>query len=77
MPRTIDPGGPADDGMNAGARLDAARENERRLERRRDDARGTSTELATDVDLKAAREQVAAREAWLDWTARDYWVEGS
>lgn len=56
----------------AEARLDAAREGERRAKDRDDGARGAPAKLAAAVDLHEAREQVAAREAWMSWIKRDY-----
>jgi len=37
-----------------------------------DAATGSSTELAAFTELKAAEDQLAAREAWLLWIKRDY-----
>ena len=33
---------------------------------------GSSDELPTFVELRAAEEQLAAREAWLKWTESDF-----
>ena len=44
-----------------------------RLGGERESARGTSRELETDVLLRAANEEVVARERWLHWVEeRDY-----
>ena len=48
-------------------RLDAALGERDRLGGRFDAAVGTSTELGAYVRLRAAVDQVRAREAWLDW----------
>jgi len=48
-------------------RLDAALGERDRLGDRFDAAVGTSTELGAYVRLRAAVDQVRAREAWLDW----------
>ena len=72
MPRSIDPADRPDEEVRATSRLDAARGDQRRLERRRDRSRGGPAELATAADLHAADEQVAAREAWVTWLRRGY-----
>jgi hypothetical protein len=56
---------------NAAARLEAAVDHRRAREQRADAAAGTSGELGAVVDLHEAREQVAAREAWVTWIERD------
>jgi len=48
-------------------RLDAVLAEQDRLRQRHDAAIGTSTELGARVELRAAGDQVAAREAWLHW----------
>jgi hypothetical protein len=48
-------------------RLDAALDERDRLGGRFDAAVGTWTELGAYVRLRAAVDQVRAREAWLDW----------
>jgi hypothetical protein len=48
-------------------RLEAALLEQDRQGERFDAAVGTSTELGAYVRLRAAGEQVAAREAWLNW----------
>jgi hypothetical protein len=48
-------------------RLDAALGEQGRLRWRYDAARGTSSELGAYVRLRAAGEQVAARQGWLNW----------
>ena len=60
------------EGVRATARLDDAREDERRAQGRQDRASGAGEELAAASDLREAREQVAAREAWVGWLERDY-----
>jgi hypothetical protein len=52
---------------SAVARLDVELVEQDRLSERYDAAIGTSTELAAYVRLRAAGDQVAAREAWLNW----------
>jgi hypothetical protein len=48
-------------------RLNAEVVEQDRLSERYDAAIGTSTELSAYVRLRAAGDQVAAREAWLNW----------
>ena len=48
-------------------RLEAVLAEQDRLSQRHDAAIGTSTELDARVELRAAGDQVAAREAWLHW----------
>ena len=48
-------------------RLEAVLAEQDRLSQRYDAAIGTSTELGARVELLAAGDQVAAREAWLHW----------
>jgi hypothetical protein len=48
-------------------RLEAALVEQDRLGERFDAAVGTSTELGSYVRLRAAGDQVTAREAWLNW----------
>jgi hypothetical protein len=48
-------------------RLDAALVEQDRLGERFDAAVGTSTELGAYARLRAAGEQVTAREAWVNW----------
>ena len=48
-------------------RLEAVLAEQDRLSQRHDAAIGTSTELGARVELRAAGDQVAAREAWLHW----------
>jgi hypothetical protein len=52
---------------SAVARLEAVLVEQDRLSERHDAAIGTSTELVAYVGLRAAGDQVAAREAWLHW----------
>ena len=53
-------------------RLDAARDERNRRAEQRDDVSDASEELAASAELKAAEEQFAAREAWVEWVERDY-----
>ncbi len=48
-------------------RLEAGLAERNRLSQRYDAAIGTSTELGARVELRAAGDHVAAREAWLHW----------
>ncbi len=59
---------------HAGAvqRLEAAREERDRRADRYDAACGSGSELPAYSELKAAEDQFAAREAWLEWTKSDY-----
>ena len=50
-------------------RLEAALVEQDRLGERFDAAAGTSTEFGAYVRLRAAGDQVTAREAWLHWVA--------
>jgi hypothetical protein len=52
-------------------RLEAAREERDRRAGEHHAACGSPDELPTFVELKAAEEQLAAREAWLKWTESD------
>ena len=49
-------------------RFDAAREHRDRRAHAYESARGSSAELAAFTELKAAEQQLAAREAWRQWT---------
>ena len=51
----------------AGQRLEAALGEQDRLGERFDAAAGTSTEFGAYVRLRAAGDQVRARQAWLNW----------
>ena len=58
---------------SAEARLEEARERREAVEDRRDSANASADgEFETSVELQAAEEQVAAREAWVKWVERDY-----
>jgi len=57
---------------NAVERLDAARDEQARLQHAADDARGTPSEDTADDDAHAAADHVAAREAWLTWVERGF-----
>ena len=52
---------------SAEQRLEAVLAEQDRMSQRYDAAIGTSTELSAHVRLRAAGDQVAAREAWLHW----------
>jgi hypothetical protein len=52
---------------SAGERLDGALVEQDRLSERYDAAVGTSAELGAYVRLRAAGDEVKAREAWLNW----------
>jgi hypothetical protein len=53
-------------------RFEAAREERDRRAGEYHSASGSADELPTSVELKAAEEQLAAREAWLRWTESDF-----
>ena len=53
-------------------RFEAAREERDRRAGDYRSASGSPDELPTFVELKAAEEQLAAREAWLTWTESDF-----
>jgi hypothetical protein len=58
---------------DAVARFRAAREERDRRAGLYEAASGSpSSELTAFTELRAAEEQLAAREAWLKWTERDY-----
>jgi len=52
-------------------RLEEALEEQDRLEVRFDAAVGTSSEFGAYVRLQSSGEQVAARQAWLNWVERE------
>ena len=52
-------------------RLESARERLDARSERYDAAAGSSAELPAFTELQAAREQLAAREAWLAWVDED------
>jgi hypothetical protein len=54
------------------ARLDGARRQRTECSDRYEAARGSSQELRASTELEAAEDQLAAREAWLQWIDRDY-----
>jgi hypothetical protein len=58
--------------VEAVERLDEAREEQRQRLKQHHGARGSSSELAAQANLHAADDQVAAREAWVKWTEREY-----
>ncbi len=58
--------------VDAVERLEVAREEQERRAEQHEAASGSPKELPTLVTLQAAEEQFAAREAWLQWTERDY-----
>jgi hypothetical protein len=53
-------------------RFEAAREERDRRAGEYSAASGSPDELPACVELKAAEEQLAAREAWLKWTESDF-----
>ena len=53
-------------------RLDAARHERERLREADGEAEGTEEQLSAGVELSAANERVAAREAWLGYLERGY-----
>ncbi|MDP9228593.1 MAG: hypothetical protein M3M99_06005 [Actinomycetota bacterium] len=57
----------SDEHDSAVRRLEAVLAKQDRLSQRYDAAIGTPTELGARVELRAAGDQVAAREAWLHW----------
>jgi hypothetical protein len=61
-----------DSRVRAVERLQTARDDRTRSSEHYDSARGSSKELGAFVELEAAEEQFAAREAWLKWIDRDY-----
>lgn len=52
-------------------RLQEARDEQRRLTERRDEATGEPAEVQAEVELTSAGDQVAARAAWARWAARN------
>ena len=52
-------------------RFEAAREERDRRAQEYSAASGSPEELPASVELNAAEEQLAAREAWLEWTESD------
>jgi hypothetical protein len=54
------------------ARLQSASRRRDTQVRQHDASRGTHSELAAYTQLRAAVDQVAAREAWLAWLDRGY-----
>jgi hypothetical protein len=63
---------PAADGhASALERLEDARGQQRRLAVRRDAADPGPAETHAATELRAAGEQVAAREAWAEWASRE------
>jgi hypothetical protein len=62
-----------DDRDRAFARLTVALDDQSNVQKQAAASRGTATELHTHTQLRAAAEQVAAREAWLAWMEREEW----
>jgi hypothetical protein len=58
---------PSEERDRAARRLEAALAEQHRLAERFDAAIGTSSELAAHVRLRAAGDEVRAREAWANW----------
>ena len=61
----------ADARATARERLDEARADQRTLAERRDAAQPGPREAQATVDLRAADERVAAREAWAEWASTE------
>ena len=59
--------GVSDSEARARARVTAASAERSRLRTEHDRARGTARELEADVLLRAADDEVVARERWLRW----------
>ena len=72
MSRNHDRRGELDEHDKASDRLDAARAHQERLVGREDAAQGTPGEMGAWAERRDADEQVAAREAWVEWLHRDY-----
>ena len=54
-------------------RVDAASTERSRRRDEHERAKGTSCEMQADISLRAANDEVAARERWLQWVEeRDY-----
>lgn len=73
-PMTL-PHNPQTDGKahdEASQRLEAALDAQERVSEESDGARGGTGELSANVELAAANEQVAAREAWLKYVEHGY-----
>ena len=67
------PDGAGDPHVQARDRLKAASTEQSRLRDEFEHARGTSSELQADTSLRAAGDELAARERWLQWVEeRDY-----
>jgi hypothetical protein len=66
-------GGACDAHARALERVDTAARERSRLSDECERARGTSRELRADTSLRAANDEVAARQRWLRWVEeRDY-----
>ena len=59
--------GPGDTLSNARERVNVATAERSRLSGERESAKGTSRDLETEVRLRAASDEVTARERWLQW----------
>ena len=59
--------GAGDTLADARERVDAATAEQSRRSGERESAKGTSRELETEVRLRAASDEVTARERWLHW----------
>jgi hypothetical protein len=65
--------GAGDTQVDAFARVQEASAERSRLSGEREGAKGTARELESEVLLRAANDEVAARERWLQWIEeRDY-----
>ncbi len=58
--------------VDAKSRLKEARDEQQRRVEQHDAASGSPSELPAQANLQKADEQVAAREAWVQWTEREY-----
>jgi hypothetical protein len=59
--------GAGDKPVDARERVLAATVERSRIRGERDNAKGTCSELETEVRLRAANDEVTARERWLQW----------
>jgi hypothetical protein len=66
-------GGAGDAHAQALERVDTAAQERSRLSDECESAKGTARELRADASLRAANDEVAARQRWLQWVEeRDY-----
>lgn len=64
---SADPYGAGEAHVRARERVDTAATERSRLRDEYEHAKGTRRELEADASLRAARDEVAARERWLHW----------